>query len=123
MTEPNDDFDWGELGREYWVGLGEQCGASEKQIRSACARHGGARDLLQQAGGPVALLSTFCAAEGACPSHLPLLHDVHKALMRDDTEYWEKTVARYSVHERVWLQKLLDNPRHQLPARVKLWRE
>lgn len=82
-----------------------------------------ARDMLQQAGGAVALLSTFCAADGACPSHLPLLHDVHKAMMRDDPEYWAKTVARYSVHERVWLQKLLDNPKHQIEARIKLWRE
>src|SRR5262249_14461102 len=40
--EQTDDFDWGELGEQWWRDTGAQCRATETQIRFACARHAGA---------------------------------------------------------------------------------
>ena len=37
-----DDFDWGELGRDWWVETATTCGATEKHARFAAAKHRGA---------------------------------------------------------------------------------
>ena len=37
-----DNFDWGELPREWWVETALQCGATEKHARFAAAKHRGA---------------------------------------------------------------------------------
>jgi hypothetical protein len=42
MNGTNGAFDWGSLGEARWRELGESAGASELQIKFACARFGGA---------------------------------------------------------------------------------
>jgi hypothetical protein len=37
-----DDFDYGKLGRDWWLEAGESCRATPTQIKFACARHAGA---------------------------------------------------------------------------------
>jgi hypothetical protein len=34
----NDIFDWQPLGAEWWADIGRQVGASERQLRFACAQ-------------------------------------------------------------------------------------
>jgi hypothetical protein len=232
MTEPT-DFDWGEKGEQYWRTLGEQCKASELQIRFACARHGGAsataaakasgyadnaadpalarqggyralrttavaamlalanaedepvstaakvmdkqariaklsaiahksndatlqirsiealnkmeseaadrneshdtdafgewrmvRDYVGLPGGAVAIVSLWAGSDRPL-SQIPLLHDVYREVMRDPNgpELWERSVNRFQINERIWLDKLLANKKWQIEARAKLWKE
>jgi hypothetical protein len=226
--ETTDDFDWGELGEQWWRDTGAQCGATNLQIRFACARYAGAsatgaarlagytdseqdksairqsgykalrttavanmlalaaaedkappdrildkterakklselahspdptlsiraiealnkmadreaelgqgrdqdgmsdwraaRELLQLEGGGLALLSIWVGL-GQCPSWLPLLHDVHRAVMREAPDMWERYVNRFSPEERTRLQTHLDNPDWQREARTQIWGE
>jgi hypothetical protein len=80
------------------------------------------RDHLQLPGGAVAILSLWTGLE-RCLSNLPLLHDVHEAVMRDAPDMWSRVVSRSSFAERTWLNQHLANPKWQLEARVQLWRE
>jgi hypothetical protein len=62
-------FNWGPLGKSWWVSNGEACRASEKQILYACARHQGAQQykaaaLAGYAGDGDALRSAGSNAEG-----------------------------------------------------------
>jgi hypothetical protein len=38
----DDDFDWGELGREWWLATATTCGATEKHAKFAARKHAGA---------------------------------------------------------------------------------
>jgi hypothetical protein len=42
MNTTNDDFDYGSLGRDWWLEAGESCRATLQQIKFACSRHAGA---------------------------------------------------------------------------------
>jgi hypothetical protein len=47
-----DDFDWGELPREWWIQTAVECGATEKHAKFAAAKHRGATnsDAARKAG-------------------------------------------------------------------------
>ena len=233
MTDQSTDDDfWGEKGEEYWRDLGAQCGASELQIKFACARYQGAsatgaaklagyaespvdpgairqaghkairstavaamlalaaaedeprttatkvmdkagrvqllsdiaskspdptlkiraveglnkmddtpaehsqshdtdglkewrdiREFLHQApGGPLAIVSLWVGT-GRGLANLPLLHDVYKAIMRDEPAFWERAVSNTELPGRQRLKNRLANPKWQQEARIKLWRE
>jgi hypothetical protein len=81
-----------------------------------------AREYLQMPGGAPALIHLW-TANGKCLSHLPLLHDVHKAVMRDDPDLWERKAKQFQAPERAWLQRHLDDPEWQREARIKIWKE
>ena len=224
--EQTDNFDWGELGAEWWRATGAQCRATEMQIKFACARHAGAsatgaarlagytdspedksairqsgykalrttavgnmlalagaedrtvapkvldksaralqlsemvsktpdptlkiraiealnkmdereadlgqafsedgfsqwrtvRDFLKMPGGAVAIFSLHIG-QGDTLANLPLLHDVHNAMMRDAPEMWERRAKQYPLHEQVWLKSRLDDREYQLGARVQV---
>ena len=80
------------------------------------------REYLQMAGGPAAFVHLWNGMERGL-SNLPLLHDVHRAVMRDDPELWDRSVKRSAVVGRAWLERNLADPSYQLEARVTLWRE
>jgi hypothetical protein len=82
------------------------------------------RELLEMKGGGTACLALWTNLDGYCPSHLPLLHDVYAAVVRENNlEFWQRAVGRFSSMERVRLQRALDDPKYQLENRIKLWAE
>jgi hypothetical protein len=80
------------------------------------------RGFLELSNGAVALLHLW-AGQGFTLSNLPLLLDVHKAILRDDPEFWASALSKCSVSERAQVERQLSKPNYQLAARVQLWRE
>jgi hypothetical protein len=80
------------------------------------------RNFLQLPNGAVALLHLW-TGQGMVISNLPLLLDVHKVILRDDPEFWERTLSKCSADERGQIKRCLSKPNYQLTARVQLWRE
>ena len=80
------------------------------------------REMLQAPGGAVAIVSIW-VADGRSLANLPLLHDVHKTIMRDDPVFWGRAVSRTDTPGRIHLKNVLAKPDWQIETRVKLWRE
>jgi hypothetical protein len=80
------------------------------------------RDYLQMKNGGPAILHLWVGVDRGLIS-LPLLHDVHAAVMRDDLGLWDRLVGCMSLSNKITLNQCLENPEWQLEARVKLWRE
>src|SRR5215510_549618 len=41
MSDQQPEFDWGKLGEEWWRATGKSAGATERQVKFACAKHRG----------------------------------------------------------------------------------
>ena len=81
-----------------------------------------AREYLTMPNGAPALLYLWDGL-GKSLAGLPLLLDVHQAVMRAEPALWERMAKRAPAVSRVSLDRNLSDPTYQLEGRIKIWRE